>query len=79
VIAIDKPAKTYDAEVTGGTLRVLSWGDGPRPVLPVHGITANATCWLAVARALPDGCPLFAADLRGRGHSAAHPGTPAVR
>jgi pimeloyl-ACP methyl ester carboxylesterase len=74
VIPMDLPAKTYDAEVTGGTLRVLSWGDGPRPVLAVHGITANATCWLAVARALPDDCQLFAVDLRGRGHSAALPG-----
>jgi lipase len=71
---MDLPAKTYDAEVAGGTLRVLSWGDGPRPVLAVHGITANATCWQAVARALPDDCPLFAVDLRGRGHSAALPG-----
>jgi lipase len=74
VIVVARPIKTYDADVTGGTLRVLSWGDGPRPVLAVHGITANATCWQAVARALPEDCPLYAVDLRGRGHSAALPG-----
>ena len=68
------PTKTHDAKVAGGTLRVLSWGDGPRPVLAVHGITGNATCWRAVARALPDYCQLYAVDLRGRGHSAALPG-----
>jgi pimeloyl-ACP methyl ester carboxylesterase len=68
------PAKTHDADVAGGTLRVLSWGAGPLPVLAVHGITANATCWQAVARALPEDCTLYAVDLRGRGHSAGLPG-----
>ncbi len=42
--AMDQPARTYDAAVTGGMLRVLSWGHSPRPVLAVRGITANATC-----------------------------------
>jgi len=74
VITLDIPAKTYDVEVTGGTLRVLSWGAGQRPVLAVHGITANAVCWLAVARELPVDCTLYAVDLRGRGHSAQLPG-----
>jgi lipase len=74
VITVDTPARIHDAEVTGGTLRVLSWGDGPRPVIAVHGITANAVCWQAVARALPEDWTLYAVDLRGRGHSAALPG-----
>ena len=71
---MDTPARTHDAAVTGGTLRVLSWGAGPRPVIAVHGITGNASCWQPVARALPDECTLYAVDLRGRGHSAALPG-----
>ena len=29
VIVVELPVKTYDADVTGGTLRVLSWGHGP--------------------------------------------------
>jgi pimeloyl-ACP methyl ester carboxylesterase len=74
VITVDMPAKTHDADVAGGTLRVLSWGTGPRAVIAVHGITANAVCWQAVARALPEDWTLYAVDLRGRGHSAALPG-----
>jgi lipase len=63
-----------DVEVDGGTLRVLSFGAGDQHVLAVHGITGNATCWQAVARALPADWTLHAVDLRGRGHSAALPG-----
>jgi len=64
----------HDVDVQGGTLRVVSFGTGPRPVLAVHGITANAMCWQAVARALPADWTLHAVDLRGRGHSTALPG-----
>ncbi len=71
---MDTPAKAHDVDVTGGTLRVLSWGAGPRSVLAVHGITANAVCWQAVARELPADWTMYAVDLRGRGHSAALPG-----
>jgi pimeloyl-ACP methyl ester carboxylesterase len=74
VITVDIPAKTHDADVAGGPLRVLSWGAGRRPVIAVHGITGNATCWQPVARALPEDWTLYAVDLRGRGHSAALPG-----
>jgi pimeloyl-ACP methyl ester carboxylesterase len=66
--------KAHDADVAGGTLRVLSWGAGPRQVLAVHGATANALFWLPVVRALPADWTLYAVDLRGRGHSAALPG-----
>jgi lipase len=68
------PYKTHDADVAGGALRVLSWGAGPRHALAVHGLTGNAACWQAVARALPEEWTLYAVDLRGRGHSAALPG-----
>ncbi len=71
---MDIPIRARDVDVTGGTLRVVSFGAGGRPVLAVHGITANAMCWRAVARALPAGLTLHAVDLRGRGHSTALPG-----
>ncbi len=74
MINLDIPARANDIDVTGGTMRVLSWGTGPRTVIAVHGITANAVCWQAVARELPDDWALYAVDLRGRGHSAGLPG-----
>ena len=63
-----------DIPVADGTLRALRWGDGPRLVLAVHGITANAACWQAVARFLPPDWTLIAVDLRGRAGSAGLPG-----
>jgi lipase len=66
--------KNRDVDVTGGTLRVVSFGTGSRHALAVHGITANAMCWQVVARALPADWTLHAVDLRGRGHSTALPG-----
>jgi lipase len=71
---VDIATRDSDVKVAGGTLRVVSFGAGPRPALAVHGITANAMCWQAVARALPDDWTLYAVDLRGRGHSTALPG-----
>ncbi|HEV2377694.1 MAG TPA: alpha/beta fold hydrolase [Streptosporangiaceae bacterium] len=71
---MDLPTNDYDVDAEGGTLRVIAFGAGPLPVLAVHGITASAMCWQAVARALPPDCTLYAVDLRGRGHSAALPG-----
>jgi pimeloyl-ACP methyl ester carboxylesterase len=57
-----------------GTLRVLRWGRGPRHAVALHGITASAMAWEAVAEDLPTEWSLFAVDLRGRGHSAHLPG-----
>ena len=55
-------------------LHVQSWGpEGGTPVVAVHGITANRTCWAPVAELLPD-VRLTAPDLRGRGLSAELPG-----
>jgi lipase len=67
-------ATSHDVDVAGGTLRVVSFGTGQRAALAVHGITANAMCWQAVARALPADWILHAVDLRGRGHSTSLPG-----
>ena len=63
-----------DVPLPDGTLRVLRWGRGPRHGVALHGITASAASWLAVAEALPTEWSLFAVDLRGRGHSADLPG-----
>ncbi len=63
-----------DVNVAGGTLRVRSYGSGDHHVVAVHGVTANAACWQAVARALPADWTLHAVDVRGRGHSAGLPG-----
>ncbi|MDR8413933.1 alpha/beta hydrolase [Nonomuraea sp. 3-1Str] len=57
-----------------GGLRLARFGDGPRVVIAVHGITASLMAWAAVGRRLPDGWSLVAMDLRGRGHSAGLPG-----
>ena len=61
-------------DVPGGTLHGLRFGDGPRTVLAVHGITASAMSWPAVAAALPDDWSMVALDLRGRGASRELPG-----
>ena len=63
-----------DVRLPDGTLRVLRWGTGGQAVLAVHGITASAMSWQAVARELPANWSLYAVDLRGRGHSAGLPG-----
>src|SRR3954463_2470409 len=64
----------FDVPVDGGALRVVEWpGDGP-VVIAVHGITANALSWAAVARELAGRVRLVAPDLRGRAGSAHLPG-----
>ncbi|BCJ37301.1 hypothetical protein Athai_48040 [Actinocatenispora thailandica] len=55
--------------VPGGQLTVRVWGEGPRTVLALHGITANHLAWQPVADRLPAGIRLVAPDLRGRGDS----------
>ena len=57
-----------------GTLPALTFGDGPRLVVAVHGITASAMEWPPVARQLSAGWTLVAPDLRGRGAAAGLPG-----
>src|SRR5271155_4893144 len=62
--------RMLDIPVDGGELRVLQWGTGRRVAVAVHGITASAMSWQAVARQMPPGWTLAAPDLRGRGFSA---------
>src|ERR1700689_326148 len=66
--------RMLDVPVDGGELRVLQWGTGRRVAVAVHGITASALSWQAVARQMPPGWTLAAPDLRGRGFSAHLPG-----
>ena len=66
--------RLLDIPVGGGDLRVLVWGTGKRVAVAVHGLTASAMSWQAVARQMPAGWTLAAPDLRGRGHSAHLPG-----
>jgi len=61
-------------DVPGGRLHALRFGTGERTVLAVHGITASAMAWPAVAAALPPTWSLVALDLRGRGGSRDLPG-----
>jgi pimeloyl-ACP methyl ester carboxylesterase len=66
--------RQLDLPVDGGKLRILLWGTGEHVAVAVHGITASAMCWPAVARQLPPTWTLAAPDLRGRGHSNELPG-----
>jgi lipase len=66
--------RVLDVPADGGELRVLQWGTGRRIAVAVHGITASAMSWQAVARQMPPGWTLAAPDLRGRGASAHLPG-----
>jgi lipase len=63
----------------GGTLPVLTFGDGPELVVAVHGITASAMTWPPVARQLSAEWTLVAPDLRGRGAAAGLPGPYGLR
>lgn len=62
----------YRVPVAGGDLAVLRWPakepDAP-VVVAVHGITANALAWAAVAEAVDGRATLLAPDLRGRAGS----------
>jgi pimeloyl-ACP methyl ester carboxylesterase len=62
-------------DVTGTRIGAVRWpGEHGAPtVVAVHGITANAWSWAAVARHLAGAVTLVAVDLRGRGASADAP------
>ncbi|WP_405695213.1 alpha/beta fold hydrolase [Streptomyces sp. NBC_01185] len=71
------PYEEIRVPVTGGELAALRWpagGTGAPVVVALHGITANALSWGAVARALAGRVTLVAPDLRGRAGSAGLPG-----
>lgn len=68
-------AEMHQVDVGATRLGVVRWPAEPGVpvVIAVHGITANAWSWSAVARHLGGRCELIAVDLRGRGASAAAP------
>ena len=51
------------------TLHYVQWGTKGMPVVCVHGLTANAFCFQALADELAPDHRVFAYDLRGRGDS----------
>lgn len=67
-------SRLIDVPVEGGNLRLLVWGSGKHVAVALHGITASAMSWQAVARHMPAGWTLAAPDLRGRGNSRDLPG-----
>jgi pimeloyl-ACP methyl ester carboxylesterase len=75
------PPDVLRIDVGDTELGVIRWsGDPGTPVVfAVHGITANAWSWSAVARHLDGEVGLVAIDLRGRGISSAAPGPYGMR
>jgi pimeloyl-ACP methyl ester carboxylesterase len=51
------------------TLHYVKWGERGTPIVAIHGLTANASCFQAFADKLSDDHQLYAYDLRGRGDS----------
>ncbi|MFE4689021.1 alpha/beta hydrolase [Streptomyces sp. NPDC056749] len=71
------PYEEIRVPVTGGELAALRWparDTGAPVVVALHGITANALSWGAVARLLAGRVTLVAPDLRGRAGSSGLPG-----
>ncbi|MBV9227873.1 MAG: alpha/beta hydrolase [Chloroflexi bacterium] len=61
----------HDTFVLAGnlTFHYVQWGAQGQPVICVHGLTANAFCFQAIADELALDHRVFAYDLRGRGDS----------
>jgi pimeloyl-ACP methyl ester carboxylesterase len=53
----------------GVEINLAVWEDTGKPILCVHGITANCRCWDVLADALAPEYRVLAMDLRGRGGS----------
>lgn len=67
-----RPDQEYRVPVAGGEVAVLRWAaadPGAETLLLVHGITANAMAWAALAQAVAGRANLLALDLRGRAGS----------
>jgi lipase len=62
----------WTADRVPGEVELAIWrsGDGPDPVICLHGITAQHRAFNAAARHLASSRPLIGVDLRGRGDSA---------
>ncbi len=64
-----KPVREDHVSVDDVTLHYVQWGEQGPPVVCLHGVTANAFCFQALADALSPDHRVFAYDLRGRGES----------
>jgi pimeloyl-ACP methyl ester carboxylesterase len=53
----------------GVQINLAIWEGSGKPILCIHGITANCRCWDALAGVLAPEYQIFAMDLRGRGQS----------
>ena len=53
----------------GVQINVAIWEGSGKPILCIHGITANCRCWDALAEVLAPEYHVVAMDLRGRGES----------
>jgi len=53
----------------GIEINLATWEGAGKPILCVHGITANCRCWDVLAAALAPEYHVLAMDLRGRGRS----------
>lgn len=53
----------------GVQINVAIWEGSGKPILCIHGITANCRCWDALAGVLAPEYHVVAMDLRGRGES----------
>jgi len=53
----------------GVKINLAMWEGSLKPILCVHGITANCRCWDVLADVLAPGYRVMAMDLRGRGRS----------
>lgn len=62
-----------DVRTPEGRVRIERRGGGGRPVLLLHGLSANRRCWDPVARRLEDAFDLCLPDLPGRGESEPRP------
>jgi pimeloyl-ACP methyl ester carboxylesterase len=68
-IMLTKPVRDEFVIADDITLHVVQWGEQGPPVICVHGLTANAFCFQAIADDLARDHRVFAYDLRGRGDS----------
>jgi len=63
-------AQTSDVDMNGTKVRTYRWGEGPRPVLLVHGFQSRSASWAAVVPALSGlGLSVLAYDAPGHGDS----------
>jgi pimeloyl-ACP methyl ester carboxylesterase len=62
------------AKGAGVQIQLAIWGGEEKPILCVHGLTANCRCWDLIASGLASHYKVMAMDLRGRGLSD-HPAT----